>query len=128
MDLNQLRTEIDSIDKELVSLFTRRMTISGQIADYKRANDLPIFVPSRERAILREVAQMAGPDMGNYAQVLYSLIFELSRSYQSKLNNTEAELHQTISAAIENTPRLFPRNPMVACQGVEGSYAQIACE
>ena len=128
MDLNQLRTEIDSIDKELVSLFARRMTVSGQIADYKRENGLPIFVPSRERAILREVAEMAGPDMGNYAQVLYSLIFELSRSYQSKLNNTEAELHQTISAAIENTPKLFPQNPMVACQGVEGAYAQIACE
>ena len=128
MDLNQLRTEIDSIDKELVSLFTRRMTVSGQIADYKRENGLPIFVPSRERAILREVAEMAGPEMGNYAQVLYSLIFELSRSYQSKLNNTEAELHQTISAAIENTPKLFPQNPMVACQGVEGAYAQIACE
>ncbi|MBR2048057.1 MAG: chorismate mutase [Oscillospiraceae bacterium] len=126
--MNELRTEIDSIDKELVSLFTRRMEVSGQIADYKRENDLPILVPARERAILKQVAEQAGPEMGNYAQVLYSLIFELSRSYQSKRNNTEAALHQTISAAIENTPKLFPQNPMVACQGVEGSYAQIACE
>ena len=128
MDLNELRQEIDSIDKELVSLFTRRMTISGQIADYKRANDLPILVPARERAILQEVAELAGPEMGNYARVLYSMIFELSRSYQSKLNNTEVELHKTIADAIEHTPRLFPQSPMVACQGVEGAYAQIACE
>ena len=128
MDLNELRNEIDSIDKELVSLFTRRMAISGQVADYKREHDLPILVPARERAILQEVASMAGPEMGNYARVLYSLIFELSRSYQSKRNNLEAELNRTISTAIENTPKLFPQNPMVACQGVEGSYAQIACE
>ena len=30
--------------------------------------------------------------------------------------------------SIENTPKLFPQTPMVACQGVEGAYSQIACE
>ena len=128
MELNELREQIDSIDKELVELFAKRMAVSGQIADYKRANDMPILVPARERAILQEVAELAGPEMGNYARVLYSMIFELSRSHQSKLNNKEVALHKTIADAIENTPRLFPQNPMVACQGVEGSYAQIACE
>ena len=128
MDLNELRNEIDSIDNELVSLFARRMAISGQVADYKREHGLPILVPAREREILQKVADMAGPEMGHYARVLYSMIFELSRSYQSKRNNVEVELNQTISEAIEHTPKLFPQNPMVACQGVEGSYAQIACE
>ena len=128
MDLNELRNEIDSIDNELVSLFARRMAISGQVADYKREHGLPILVPAREREILQKVADMAGPEMGNYARVLYSMIFELSRNYQSKRNNVEVELNRTISDAIENTPKLFPQNPMVACQGVEGSYAQIACE
>ena len=35
---------------------------------------------------------------------------------------------QQITKAIENTPKLFPQAPMVACQGVEGAYSQIACE
>ena len=117
MDLNELRNEIDSIDNELVSLFARRMAISGQVADYKREHGLPILVPAREREILQKVADMAGPEMGNYARVLYSMIFELSRNYQSKRNNVEVELNRTISDAIENTPKLFPQNPMVACQG-----------
>lgn len=128
MDLNELREQIDSIDQELVELFVKRMNLSGQVADYKRANDLPILVPARERAILQKVAEMAGGDMGSYTRVLYSMIFELSRSYQGKMNNTEAALHQQIAKAIDTTPKLFPQNPMVACQGVEGAYAQIACE
>lgn len=128
MDLNELREQIDSIDQELVELFVKRMNLSGQVADYKRANDLPILVPARERAILQRVAEMAGDDMGSYTRVLYSMIFELSRSYQGKMNNTEAALHQQIAKAIDSTAKLFPPSPMVACQGVEGAYAQIACE
>ena len=128
MDLNELRQEIDGIDEELVRLFCRRMEISGEIADYKLQNHMPIFVPSREREKLKEVAELAGPDMANYTRVLYSMLFELSRSHQSKLNAQDTPLHREIVRAIDETPRLFPQNPMVACQGVEGAYAQIACE
>ena len=128
MDLQELRKEIDSIDKEMVQLFLRRMEVSAQVADYKKAHDLPIFVPAREREKLRDVAELAGPDMANYTKVLYSMIFELSRSYQSKRNLVTSPLHDRIAQAIGNTPQLFPRQAMVACQGVEGAYSQIACE
>ena len=128
MDLTEIRQEIDGIDQELVRLFCARMNLSAQVADYKKANNLPIFVPARERAILQKVAQMAGPEMENYTRVLYSMFFELSRSYQSKRNGEISPLYQTISQAIEHTPKLFPQNPIVACQGVEGAYSQIACE
>ncbi len=128
MDLNELRQEIDKIDQQLVDLFVARMGISAQVADYKRQNNLPIFHPGRERAILQKVAEMAGPEMGNYTRVLYSMLFELSRSYQSKRNGEISPLFSLISQSIENTPRLFPQAPIVACQGVEGAYSQIACE
>ena len=128
MDLTEIRQEIDGIDQELVRLFCARMNLSAQVADYKKANNLPIFVPARERAILQKVAQMAGPEMENYTRVLYSMFFELSRSYQSKRNGEISPLYQTIFQAIEHTPKLFPQNPIVACQGVEGAYSQIACE
>ena len=128
MDIQKLRSQIDSIDKEVVNLFTRRMDIAAQIADYKKENGLPILVPAREREILRDVANMAGDGLANYTRVLYSMIFELSRSYQSCRTSAISPLYKTITEAIENTPNLFPRNAMVACQGVEGAYSQIACE
>ena len=128
MDLKDLRNDIDAIDDQLVKLFAQRMEISAQIADYKKEKSLPIFVPAREREKLADVAEKAGPDMANYTRVLYSMLFELSRSYQSKLTGEVSPLYREIMEAIEHTPKLFPQTPMVACQGVEGAYSQIACE
>ncbi len=128
MDLKEIRSKIDEIDDSLVELFVKRMELSAQVADYKKANNLPIYVPAREREILQDVAIKAGPEMANYARVLYSMLFELSRSYQRKRNTETTPLYQTITSSIENTDKLFPQAPMVACQGVEGAYSQIACE
>ena len=128
MDIQQLRNEIDAVDDSLVKLFSQRMELSAQVADYKRENNMPILAPAREREILARVAQSAGDEMGNYTRVLYSMLFELSRGYQSKRNMVSTTLHQQIQDSIENTPKLFPQAPMVACQGVEGAYSQIACE
>ena len=128
MELNELRNRIDEIDDKLVKLFTERMDIAAQVADYKKERQMPIYVPAREREILQSVAEKAGPDMANSTRVLYSMLFELSRSYQSKRTTEKTALYDNITNSIENTPKLFPQAPMVACQGVEGAYAQIACE
>ena len=128
MELKDLRNEIDNIDDELVKLFAQRMDVAAKIAAYKKENGMPILMPAREREKLTDVAQKAGPEMANYTRVLYSMLFELSRSYQSKCNIQTTDLYKQIVEAIENTPKLFPQSPMVACQGVEGAYSQIACE
>ncbi len=128
MELTDLRNQIDSIDDELVRLFGQRMEVAARIADYKKENKLPILQPAREREKLQEVAKKAVPEMSNYTRVLYSMLFELSRSYQAKRTDERSELYNRIADAIENTPKLFPQAPMVACQGVEGAYSQIACE
>ena len=128
MDLKKLRNEIDLIDDQIVKLFGQRMDVAARVAEYKKQNNMPIYVPAREREKLQDVSEKAGPEMANYTRVLYSMLFELSRSYQSKQNTVTTELYNSISNAIENTPKLFPQAPMVACQGVEGAYSQIACE
>ena len=128
MELSELRKEIDSIDDQLVKLFCQRMDVAARVAEYKKENDLPIYHPAREREKLRDVSEKAGSEMADYTRVLYSMLFELSRSYQSKQNGQVSDLYQKISQSISTTPKLFPQNPMVACQGVEGAYSQIACE
>ncbi len=128
MDLTDLREQIDEIDDQMVRLFGQRMKIAAQVAAYKKEHNLPILVPSREREKLQDVAAKAGPDMENYTRVLYSMMFELSRSYQSKCNSEISPLYRRIVQATETTAKLFPPSPVVACQGVEGAYSQIACE
>ncbi len=115
MDIKQLRLEIDDVDEQLVSLFRRRMEISTRIAEYKKKHDLAVLDPAREREKLSDVASKVEPELQNDVQVLYSLLFELSRSYQCEKNAVRTALFAQISDAIENTPRLFPQSAAVAC-------------
>ena len=128
MDMNELRSQIDNVDDQLVKLFVKRMEIAEQIGAYKKANHLPVFDPGRERKKLHDVAEKAGPEMAQYTRVLYAMLFELSRSHQSRSTAHLTQLNESITASIESTSKLFPQTPMVACQGVEGAYSQIACE
>ncbi len=128
MDLQSLRTKIDDIDRELIRLFEDRMDVAAQIAAWKRENNVPVLDASRERDKLAEIAASTRDDLQTYAQMLYSNIFELSRSYQSELGRGKTTLREQVEAAIESTPRLFPTSAMIACQGTEGAYSQIACE
>ena len=128
MDLSDYREKIDSVDKQIVKLFSERMDIAAQIAQYKKENGKPIADPVREREKLFEIAGEMSADMRAYAVSLYSLIFELSRSYQMRLTGEAAPLAKKIEEAIETTEKLFPESAAVACQGVEGAYSQLACD
>ncbi len=128
MDIKDLRVKIDEIDKKLVELFADRMDIASKIAEYKRETGMPVLDAAREREKLGEVADLAGDDMRDYVTVLYSLLFELSRGYQSKILGLDNDIQRMVKDAIDNTPKLFPQSASVACQGVEGAYSQIACE
>ena len=128
MDLNEYRQRIDEIDDEMVRLFAERMEVAAGIAAYKKENNLPVLDMRRENEKLLQIAAKTPEGMKDYAVSLYSLIFELSRSCQNRLLGTKSELTDQIETALRETPPLFPGNAMVACQGVEGSYQQMACE
>jgi len=128
MDLLELREKIDTIDDQLVKLFEERMRVAAEVAEYKRANHIPTLDAARERQKLLSIADKLPEEFQDYAVLLYTNIFELSRSYQNKLLGTSSKLPNEIQAAIDNTPHVFPQRAAVGCQGVEGAYSQMACE
>lgn len=128
MELNELREEIDVIDRELVELFKKRMGVSAAVAEYKRQNGMAVLDPSRERALLAKISELSGEEFEEYSRILYSTILDVSRSYQHSKLDTASSLYDEITDALENTPKLFPQRAVVACQGVEGAYSQIAAE
>ena len=128
MDLSQYREQIDRIDDELIQLFARRMETAAQIAQWKRQAGKPVMDAGRERAKLLDVMGKCPDEFKDYAVSLYSLLFELSRSYQHRILDSSSTLTEQISAAIAHTAPLFPKTASVACQGVEGAYSQLACE
>ena len=128
MDLNDYRKQIDDIDRQLLALFGQRMEVATAIAAYKKEHGLPVLDGKREREKLLDVAAKTPDDLKDYAVSLYSLLFELSRSHQTRMLGTNTALTEQIARAIENTPKLFPGSAAVACQGVEGAYSQLACD
>ena len=121
MDILELRKDIDKIDDELVKLFSARMDVASKIAEYKMKNNMPVLDAKREREKLMDIITKSPEEMKSYTGVLYSLLFELSRSYQGKLLAKETELGNKINAALDCTLNLFPTRATVACQGTEGA-------
>lgn len=128
MELNDIRKEIDEIDKELVALYIKRMKCSAEVAEYKKANNIPVLDAARERALLNKISELSGTEFEEYTRTLYSTILDLSRSYQHSRLGETSRLYGEIVSAIDNTPKMFPERAEVACQGVEGAYSQIAAE
>ena len=127
-ELKDLREKIDAIDQQMVDLFKQRMEVSKEVAAYKRANGLPTLDAGRERALLGKVGEQAGEELADYTQSVYRTILAAGRSYQNACSGVPSKVYETIRKALDTTPDLFPQRAMVACQGVEGAYSQIACD
>lgn len=128
MDLKDYRKQIDEIDEKLSKLFLERMEVSANIAKYKIKEGLPVKDPGREREKLAMVMEDVSVEMQPYMRTLYLTLFELGRAHQHRLTATGTNLTERVEKAINETPKTLPDAPLVACQGVEGSFSQIACE
>lgn len=59
MELSSLRSEIERIDRDLITLIAERVQVACAIGESKRAAGLPTVDPAREAAIIRRSAHLA---------------------------------------------------------------------
>lgn len=125
-NIEDIRNEIDAIDEEIASLYVKRLEISKEVAEAKRAAGAPLADPAREREILLKTANRVGPEYEDGAAILFTTLFDLSKALQRKSLFGRGAVAREIEAASANTPRDFPNKAVVACQGIEGAYSQLA--
>ena len=89
MKLEDYRGRIDTVDEKLIALFTERMELSRDIAEYKKENGLPVRDASREEEKQNSVAEQSPAELREYTRRLYALLFELSRDYQREIIRKE---------------------------------------
>lgn len=58
-ELSRCREEIERIDREIIALLARRLTLGKRTGDLKRDAGLPILDPTREAAVIRRVTEEA---------------------------------------------------------------------
>ena len=126
MDIQDCRNHIDRIDEQLQQLFQERMNVAAEISRLKSKNAISTINAEREREILLKVDDRSPRDLHVYNRVLFTTLFDLSRSYQNRLRYEHGLLNDTIAHAIRRNS--LPERGQIACQGVEGAYSQQACE
>ena len=85
-DLNQLRQEIDGIDRQLVALFEQRMAVTRQVGEYKLANGIPVLDRSREEQVLAgKAALLQDKALVRDVTDLFEAIMAISRRQQQAL-------------------------------------------
>ncbi|MDE1323636.1 bifunctional chorismate mutase/prephenate dehydrogenase [Vibrio aestuarianus] len=52
VELNELRDQIDAVDKQMVELLARRLALVEKVGEVKSLHGLPIYAPDREAAML----------------------------------------------------------------------------
>ena len=119
MELQQLRQEINEIDKEIIELFKKRMQCSFGVAEYKIANNLSVFQADREREIIQKVRNSVPEDLENSAEVLFTTLMDISKckQFQKFFGN---------NSHIDFRPLDLTGKHVVAVPGTVGSYSHIA--
>ncbi len=125
VNLEDVRMEIDRIDREILSLFEKRMDCAKQVAEVKKRAGLPVLNPKREEEILARVEEKAGK-LGGYAKVLFSTLMQVSRSFQHDLLGTGKALREEIEEAEHRKVQPESGNWRIGCQGVKGAYSHEA--
>ncbi|MBQ2815672.1 MAG: chorismate mutase [Clostridia bacterium] len=119
MNLDEIRVDIDKIDKDIVELIKKRMNLSLSVAEYKINNGKKVFDAEREKTILDKVDNLGG-EYGHAARLIYSTIMEQSRALQYPLVNSEL--------GIKAEPLDPDSIKKVACQGVKGAYSYVTAK
>lgn len=120
--LEESRKKIDAIDKELVSLFEKRMNVVLDVARYKKENKLPVFQGNREEEVLKKaVDNLDDKDYAKEAKEFLNSIMEISRGLQkrkieSQDNNMEFDIK------LDN----IDLDAKVGFQGVPGAFSEEA--
>lgn len=85
-ELENLRERIDTIDKELIALFEKRMDVVNDIAAYKIKNNLPVLNQNREDIVVSKVkSTVKNKNYADSAADLIQNIMEISKKFQQKI-------------------------------------------
>ncbi len=116
MDLGEIRSQIDDIDRQLSTLFQRRMALSVAVSEYKRQNNLPVLDMGRERAVIAAAEASAEDE---------NLKPGLRRFFEGIMAESRLLQQNALLASHDDRPA-FPTVESVAYLGPEGSFSHEA--
>ncbi len=84
-ELDRLREQIDLIDKDIISLFEKRMGLVLGVAEYKKTHNAGVLQSSREDVVLQKaVDNLVNKEYADFARQLMVELMGLSKDLQRK--------------------------------------------
>jgi chorismate mutase/prephenate dehydratase len=129
-ELDELRQQIDEIDRQIVPLYQRRMEVCRKVGEYKLKAGVPILDAGREQEVLNAKAAMVTEgEMKPYVVALFEQIMAQSRMLQTKLiggwSPSKEKAYCDYQAA-KATVGWRPETDRVIYQGKPGAYGEEA--
>ncbi|SFN46455.1 chorismate mutase / prephenate dehydratase [Pseudobutyrivibrio sp. UC1225] len=123
-DLNDIRVEIDQVDKEILNLFTHRMELACQVAEYKIATGKKVYDKVREDEKLEKLSSYVEDGFSQQAvKELYTQIMSISRKKQFSILRANGINFDSGFQQVDD----FDFSEATVCfQGVQGAYSQLA--
>ena len=128
-DLKDIRLEINEIDDKMRRLFEERMKAVREVAEYKKANGLPVLDRERERALVDSATEkLESDELRPYYVSFLEANMAASRRYQELLISGAKVAYSGATGAFAYIAacKLFPTATRVAYPNFEAAYA--ACE
>ena len=124
LDLQEIRKKLDGIDKEIVSLYEKRMDLCRQVAEFKIGTGKPVYDGEREKQKLEAVKSMVqDEDNRQGAEELFSQLMTISRRLQYRLLAEDGKSPDTGFCPVEE---IHTAGARIVYQGVEGAYSHEA--
>ncbi len=83
-NLDDYRSEIDKIDKELIKLFEKRMKTAYFIGKYKEEHNLPVLNSGREKVVIENaINNLEDKNLSSYTADFFENMMRISKNYQS---------------------------------------------
>lgn len=126
MDLQELRQQIDAIDRGIVELYEKRMDVSRQVAEYKISTGKKVFDKQREAEKIAKVKSLTHNAFNcRGIEELFEQIMSMSRKLQYQLLAENGSLGKLPFIGVDE---LETKKARVVFQGAEGAYSQAAMQ
>ena len=127
-DLNEIRQEINEIDKDMAMLYERRMDAVKEVAEYKMAHGLPILDTSRENAVIeRNSAFIKNEEYKPYYVTFLQNTMAVSRQFQERMVKGLKVAYSGVEGAFAHIAagKIFPDSKLISYKGFEKAYKAV---
>ncbi|MBE6037359.1 MAG: bifunctional chorismate mutase/prephenate dehydratase [Clostridiales bacterium] len=126
--LQEARSIINAVDKEIAALFSRRMEAAKMVAEYKGERGLPIFDAEREAQLIAHNSRyIEDDDIRSYYVNFLQNLMDLSKQYQHRILDGLRVAYSGVEGAFAHiaVTRIFPDSTPISYRDFPSAYESV---